>query len=53
MKFKSQLQNAMICEEILSGVVETDMELFVETILALESELDEALNLADKAKNLS
>lgn len=52
MKFKSQLQNAMICEEILSGVVETDMELFVETILTLESELDEALNLADKAKKL-
>lgn len=46
MKFKSQLQTAMICEEILETIPDDSLELFSEGLDAIETELNEFLGFS-------
>lgn len=56
MKFKSQLQSAMVCEEILETLTEDSVELFSEALDTIETELNEFLGFSragDALKNAS
>lgn len=56
MKFKNYIHDTMICEEIVEGISEEQIESFAESVYMLEDELNELLGLGklgDKLKALS